>query len=62
MKHLLKAFRAEEDGNTTIDWIVLTAGVMLLSTAVLASIGGGGVDVADATADTIAAIPTDTSL
>ena len=46
MSRLFKTFRDEEDGNTTVDWIVLTAGLMMLSTAILATVAGGTGDLA----------------
>jgi len=42
-------FAGEEDGSVTIDWIVLTAGLVGLAIAVLASVGGGASDLADRT-------------
>ncbi len=41
MERLVKNFWTEEDGNTTIDWMVLTAGLVLLGAAVMATIGSG---------------------
>ena len=34
-------FLREEDGNTTIDWVVLVSGLLGLTLIVMASIGGG---------------------
>lgn len=39
MERFVKKFWSEEDGNTTIDWMVLTAGLVLLGAAVMASVG-----------------------
>ena len=47
MERLVKNFWTEEDGNTTIDWMVLTAGLVLLGAAVMATIGSGSQSYAD---------------
>lgn len=39
MERFLTKFWSEEDGNTTIDWMVLTAGLVLLGAAVMAAVG-----------------------
>lgn len=39
MERFVTKFWTEEDGNTTLDWMVLTAGLVLLGAAVLATIG-----------------------
>ena len=39
MEKFVKAFWTQEDGNTTIDWLVFTAGLVLLGAALMASIG-----------------------
>ncbi|AKS46903.1 hypothetical protein SAMN05444287_2027 [Octadecabacter temperatus] len=39
MERFVKKFWTEEDGNTTIDWMVLTAGLVLLGAAVMATVG-----------------------
>lgn len=49
MERFVKRFWTEEDGNTTVDWMVLTAGLVLLGAAVMASVGGGSVEYADTT-------------
>jgi len=49
MERLVKKFWTEDDGNTTIDWMVLTAGLMLMGAAVMATIGGGAEALADDT-------------
>lgn len=43
MERFVRKFWTQEDGNTTIDWMVLTAGLVLLGAAVMASIGNTGV-------------------
>ena len=47
MRHLIKQFRLSETGSVTTDWIVLTAGLMLMSALVMAAIGGGTTTVTD---------------
>ena len=49
MERFVKRFWTEEDGNTTVDWMVLTAGLVLLGAAVMASVGGGSAELADTT-------------
>lgn len=39
MERFVKKFWTEEDGNTTIDWMVLTSGLVLLGAAVMATVG-----------------------
>ncbi len=41
MRHWTRKFRLSEAGSVTTDWIVLTAGLMLMSFLVMAAIGGG---------------------
>jgi hypothetical protein len=36
MERFLKKFWTQEDGNATLDWMVLTAGILLLGAAVIA--------------------------
>lgn len=38
MERFVKKFWPEEDGNATLDWMVLTAGVLLLGAAVIAAV------------------------
>lgn len=59
MTRLFRTFREEEDGNTTIDWVVLTAGVLMLSAAVLAAIGGNATEVAGNISAVVSSIETD---
>lgn len=56
MERFVKKFWTEEDGNTTIDWMVLTAGLVLLGAAVMASVGPNTQALADDTTDVIEAI------
>lgn len=37
----LKNFKNDEDGAVTVDWVVLTAAIVGLGIAVLASVSGG---------------------
>ncbi len=41
MLDFIKNFRAEEDGAVTVDWVVLTAAIVGLAIAVLASVRTG---------------------
>jgi len=58
MMRFITRFWSEEDGNTTIDWMVLTAGLLLLGTAVMAAIGSPAKDLADDTTTVIEGIDT----
>jgi Flp pilus assembly pilin Flp len=51
MKKLLTVFQKDESGAITVDWVVLTAALVLLALLIMASIGGG----AQASADWIKA-------
>ncbi|WP_420861089.1 Flp family type IVb pilin [Algirhabdus cladophorae] len=39
MLSMIKNFRRDEDGAVTVDWVVLTAAIVGLGVAVLASVG-----------------------
>ena len=41
LANLVKTFRNDEDGAVTVDWVVLTAAIVGLGIAVLASVSGG---------------------
>ena len=41
LKAFAKAFIADEDGAVTVDWVVLTAGVIALTLVVTSTVGGG---------------------
>ncbi|WP_165352830.1 hypothetical protein [Loktanella sp. IMCC34160] len=56
MTPFLQTFVKSEDGNTTIDWMVLTAGLLLLSVAVATAIGGPTTGIADETAAVISTL------
>jgi hypothetical protein len=62
MERFVTKFWTEEDGNTTVDWMVLTAGLVLLGAAVMASVSGGSTDLADTTAITIEDVGTTAGL
>jgi len=46
MLNFIKNFRADEDGAVTVDWVVLTAAIVGLGLAVLASVRTGATDLA----------------
>ncbi len=46
MAALLERFWNDERGNTTVDWLVLTAGIVLLGAAVGAAAAPGSADLA----------------
>ena len=62
MERFVKKFWTEEDGNTTIDWMVLTAGLVLLGAAVMASVGTQSQALADDTTEVIEAIEPNTGV
>ncbi len=43
----VKNFAHDEDGAVTVDWVVLTAAIVGLGIAVLASVSGGTTSLAD---------------
>ena len=43
------AFISSEDGAVTVDWVVLTAGIVALGLAVVLSVSVGAVDLGDKT-------------
>ncbi|MEL7211692.1 MAG: hypothetical protein AAGK92_03450 [Pseudomonadota bacterium] len=56
MERLLKKFASDDAGNATVDWLVLTSGLVFLGVAVAISIGTSTGEVASSTTDTIDAI------
>jgi len=44
---LMQNFKRDEDGAVTVDWVVLTAGIVGLGIAVLTSVSGGTTSLAD---------------
>jgi len=53
LEKLFQRFASEEEGSVTIDWIVLTAGLVGLAVAIMASAGGATTDLATRTNDRI---------
>lgn len=43
MRSLLRTFKSDEDGAVTVDWVVLTAAIVGLAIAVIASISSGAI-------------------
>lgn len=62
MEKFVKKFWTEEDGNTTIDWMVLTAGLVLLGAAIMASVGPNTQALADDTTGVIESIEPSTGV
>ncbi|MCC7319810.1 MAG: hypothetical protein IT542_02405 [Rubellimicrobium sp.] len=46
MLNFIKNFRADEDGAVTVDWVVLTAAIVGLGIAVMASVRTGATTMA----------------
>ncbi len=46
MLNFIKNFRNDEDGAVTVDWVVLTAAIVLLGAAVASTVRTGAVDLA----------------
>ncbi|MEO0356715.1 MAG: hypothetical protein AAF386_00220 [Pseudomonadota bacterium] len=63
MSNVLKNFFANEDGAVTVDWVVLTAAVVGLGAAVLASVSTGVLSLAGKTENALDSmtVPTYTS-
>lgn len=53
MERLLKKFASDDAGNATVDWLVLTAGLVFLGVAVAISVGTSTGEVASSTTDAI---------
>lgn len=53
MLSLMSRFKADETGNSTVDWMVLTAGIVMLASAVMATVGSSANEVADDTGKVI---------
>lgn len=49
----IKTFAADESGAVTVDWVVLTAAIVGLGIAVIASVRGGTESIADAIGDSL---------
>jgi len=52
---LLQNFKRDEDGAVTVDWVVLTAAIVGLGIAVLASVSSGTTGLADKISANLAA-------
>ena len=52
---LARAFKRDEDGAVTVDWVVLTAAIVGLGIAVLTSVSGGTTSLADKISSNLAA-------
>jgi Flp pilus assembly pilin Flp len=46
MLNFIKNFRNDEDGAVTVDWVVLTAAIVMLGAAVAATVRTGAEDLA----------------
>ncbi|MDB9801664.1 hypothetical protein OAC01_01730 [bacterium] len=46
MLNFIKNFRNDEDGAVTVDWVVLTAAIVLLGAAIAAKVRTGAADLA----------------
>ena len=62
MERFVKDFWKEEEGNTTIDWMALTAGLVMLGAAVMASVTGSTRDLADHTNEVVDQIEPETGV
>ncbi|MGO4913922.1 Flp family type IVb pilin [Pseudogemmobacter sp. W21_MBD1_M6] len=49
----LKRFAKDENGNVTIDWIVLASGIVMLGVAILATLSSGVMRISTDTAEVI---------
>ncbi|WP_224826589.1 hypothetical protein [Cognatishimia sp. MH4019] len=56
MERLLKKFASDDAGNASVDWMVLSAGLVFLGVAVAISIGTSTGEVASSTTENIDAI------
>ena len=41
LRNMFKAFRSDESGAVTVDWVVLTAAIVGLGMVVMTTVGGG---------------------
>ncbi|MEM6478614.1 MAG: hypothetical protein AAF841_10410 [Pseudomonadota bacterium] len=48
LKNIMNKFRRDEDGAVTVDWVVLTAAIVGLGIAILATVSDGVSDLASA--------------
>ena len=45
--NIFKAFKSDESGAVTVDWVVLTAAIVGLGMVVMTAVGGGVEDLGD---------------
>ena len=57
----IKNFAADESGAVTVDWVVLTAAIVGLGIAVVASVRGGVTDIGDAISNSLSGATIDTT-
>jgi Flp pilus assembly pilin Flp len=48
LQNLFKAFKKDESGAVTVDWVVLTAAIVGLGMVVMTTVGGGITGLGDA--------------
>lgn len=53
---LLRAFKQQQDGAVTVDWVVLTAAIVGLGIAVMVTVGGATDDYADEIGDHLSSL------
>ncbi|WP_108483094.1 Flp family type IVb pilin [Oceaniglobus ichthyenteri] len=58
MPKTLHSFFRDESGATTVDWVLLTAGLVSLAMAVMGTYGSGAEDVSNHVSSAVAARPT----
>lgn len=54
MFNAFKTFKSDETGAVTVDWVVITAAIVLLATLVAVTVRDSTVDTADVMADAVA--------
>jgi len=58
MLHAFKIFLRGESGATTVDWVLLTAGLMSLTLAVMSTYGDGAQAISETVSTAVAERPT----
>lgn len=58
MWQIIHQFRADEDGAISVDWVVLTAGIMLFAGVVATLVKDGAIDGGDDIGNKVAAMST----
>lgn len=58
MFNLVKRFKSDEDGAVTVDWVVLTAAIVVLGLVVGQAVSDGATDLANDVGADLAAMPT----